>query len=51
LPLQALDYGAGDLLAFGAMAALLHQRQRGGSWQASAACAACRTRAGSTASD
>jgi crotonobetainyl-CoA:carnitine CoA-transferase CaiB-like acyl-CoA transferase len=33
LPLQALDYGAGYLLAFGAMAALLHQRQRGGSWQ------------------
>jgi crotonobetainyl-CoA:carnitine CoA-transferase CaiB-like acyl-CoA transferase len=33
LPLQALDYGAGYLLAFGAMAALLHQRQRGGSWR------------------
>jgi hypothetical protein len=33
LPLQALDYGAGYLLAFGAMAALLHQRQSGGSWQ------------------
>jgi hypothetical protein len=32
LPLQALDYGAGYLLAFGAMAALLRQRQSGGSW-------------------
>ncbi len=33
LPLQALDYGAGYLLAFGALAALLRQRQRGCSWQ------------------
>lgn len=33
LPLQALDYGAGYLLAFGALAALLRQRREGGSWQ------------------
>jgi crotonobetainyl-CoA:carnitine CoA-transferase CaiB-like acyl-CoA transferase len=33
LPLQALDYGAGYLLAFGALAALLHQRARGGHWR------------------
>lgn len=33
LPLQALDYGAGFLLAFGALAALLRQRRDGGSWQ------------------
>jgi crotonobetainyl-CoA:carnitine CoA-transferase CaiB-like acyl-CoA transferase len=32
LPLQALDYGAGYLLAFGAAAALLRQRREGGSW-------------------
>jgi CoA-transferase family III len=34
LPFQALDYSAGHLLAFGAQAALLHQRERGGSWHA-----------------
>lgn len=33
LPLQALDYGAGFLMAFGACAALLRQRAEGGSWQ------------------
>ncbi len=33
LPLQALDYGAGYLLAFGALAALCRQRSQGGSWQ------------------
>lgn len=33
LPLQALDYGAGYLLAFGAVAALLRQRRDGGSWR------------------
>ena len=33
LPLQALDFGAGYLLAFGALAAVLHQRQQGGSWR------------------
>ena len=33
LPLQALDYGAGYLLAFGTLAALLRQRREGGSWQ------------------
>lgn len=32
LPLQALDYGAGYLLAFGALAALQRQRTEGGSW-------------------
>ena len=32
LPLQALDYGAGYLLAFGALAALQRQRLEGGSW-------------------
>ncbi|MBL8344359.1 MAG: CoA transferase [Rubrivivax sp.] len=32
LPLQALDFGAGYLLAFGAAAALHRQRQEGGSW-------------------
>ncbi|MBI5258194.1 MAG: CoA transferase [Burkholderiales bacterium] len=31
LPLQALDYGAGFLLAFGALAALLRRQQAGGS--------------------
>ena len=33
LPLQALDIGAGFLLAFGALAALIRQRREGGSWQ------------------
>jgi hypothetical protein len=33
LPLQALDFGAGYLLAFGALAALVHQRQQGGNWR------------------
>ena len=33
LPLQALDYGAGFLMAFGACAALLRQCSQGGSWQ------------------
>lgn len=33
LPVQALDYGAGYLLAFGALAALMRQRREGGSWQ------------------
>jgi crotonobetainyl-CoA:carnitine CoA-transferase CaiB-like acyl-CoA transferase len=33
LPVQALDYGAGFLLAFGAQAALLRQREQGGSWE------------------
>jgi crotonobetainyl-CoA:carnitine CoA-transferase CaiB-like acyl-CoA transferase len=32
LPLQALDYGAGFLLAFGALAAMIRQRREGGSW-------------------
>lgn len=32
LPVQALDYGAGYLLAFGALAALMRQRVEGGSW-------------------
>ncbi len=32
LPLQALDFGAGYLLAFGALAASWRQRQAGGSW-------------------
>jgi len=32
LPLAALDYGAGYLLAFGALAALHRQRREGGSW-------------------
>lgn len=32
LPLQALDYGAGFLLAFGAQAALLRRAHQGGSW-------------------
>lgn len=32
LPLQALDYGAGFLLAFGTAAALQRQRREGGSW-------------------
>jgi len=32
LPLQALDYGAAYLLAFGASAALWRQRTSGGSW-------------------
>jgi crotonobetainyl-CoA:carnitine CoA-transferase CaiB-like acyl-CoA transferase len=33
LPLQALDYSAGYLLAFGAAAALLRRWREGGSWQ------------------
>lgn len=33
LPMQALDYGAGFLLAFGIQAALLRQTSEGGSWQ------------------
>jgi hypothetical protein len=33
LPLQALDFGAGYLLAFGALAALHRQRQEGGNWR------------------
>jgi crotonobetainyl-CoA:carnitine CoA-transferase CaiB-like acyl-CoA transferase len=33
LPLQVLDYSAGFLLAFGALAALLRQAQAGGSWR------------------
>jgi crotonobetainyl-CoA:carnitine CoA-transferase CaiB-like acyl-CoA transferase len=32
LPAQALDHGAGYLLAFGAMAALARQHREGGSW-------------------
>jgi hypothetical protein len=32
LPLQALDYSAGFLMAFGALAALMRQRREGGSW-------------------
>lgn len=40
LPLQILDYAAGYLLAFGAMAGLLHQRERGGSWHAQVSLAA-----------
>lgn len=40
LPMQILDYGAGYLLAFGALAALLHQRERGGSWHAQVSLAA-----------
>ena len=32
LPLQALDYGAAYLLAFGALAAMWRQRTSGGSW-------------------
>jgi crotonobetainyl-CoA:carnitine CoA-transferase CaiB-like acyl-CoA transferase len=32
MPFQVLDYSAGHLLALGAQAALLHQRERGGSW-------------------
>lgn len=35
LPLQALDYGAGFLLAFGAQAALLRRAVEGGAWQVS----------------
>ncbi len=34
MPFQVLDYGAGYLLAFGAQAALMRQRERGGSWHA-----------------
>lgn len=34
MPLQVLDYGAGYLLAFGALAGLMRQRERGGSWLA-----------------
>lgn len=33
LPIQALDYGAGFLLAFGTQAALLRQAHEGGSWR------------------
>lgn len=33
LPLQALDYGAGFLLAFGAQAALLRRAREGGGWR------------------
>lgn len=33
LPMQALDYAAGHLLAFGLQAALWRQRTQGGSWQ------------------
>lgn len=33
LPLQALDYSAGFLLAFGAQAALLRRATEGGAWQ------------------
>lgn len=33
LPLQALDYGAAWLIAFGTQVALLRQRREGGSWQ------------------
>jgi hypothetical protein len=33
LPLQILDYAAGHLLAFGALAALWRQQREGGSWQ------------------
>ncbi len=33
LPMQVLDYGAGFLLAFGIEAALLRQREQGGSWR------------------
>jgi crotonobetainyl-CoA:carnitine CoA-transferase CaiB-like acyl-CoA transferase len=33
LPMQALDYGAGFLLAFGIQAALLRQATQGGSWR------------------
>lgn len=40
LPMQILDYGAGYLLAYGAMAALLRQRERGGSWHAKVSLAA-----------
>lgn len=32
MPLQVLDYSAGYLLAFGALAGLMRQRERGGSW-------------------
>jgi crotonobetainyl-CoA:carnitine CoA-transferase CaiB-like acyl-CoA transferase len=32
LPMQVLDYGAGYLLAFGALVALLRQAREGGSW-------------------
>ncbi len=40
LPVQILDYAAGYLLAFGAQAALLRQRQQGGSWQVKVSLAA-----------
>lgn len=33
LPMQALDYGAGFLMAFGLQAALLRQAREGGSWR------------------
>lgn len=33
LPVQILDYASGFLAAFGAQAALLRQRERGGSWR------------------
>jgi crotonobetainyl-CoA:carnitine CoA-transferase CaiB-like acyl-CoA transferase len=32
MPFQVLDYSAGHLLAFGTLAALMRQRERGGSW-------------------
>jgi len=34
MPFQVLDYSAGYLLAFGALAGLMRQRERGGSWLA-----------------
>lgn len=34
MPFQVLDYSSGYLLAFGALAGLMRQRQRGGSWLA-----------------
>jgi hypothetical protein len=40
LPMQILDYSAGYLLACGAMAALLRQRESGGSWHARVSLAA-----------
>ena len=32
LPCQALDHGSGYLMAFGALTALMHRMQQGGSW-------------------
>jgi len=40
LPLQALDYSAGFLLAFGIQAALWRRAQEGGSWQVTVSLAA-----------